>query len=186
MPIAVKVLRELAKTCEVHLVISRNSLSMINAECGLSWPSGDALVGAIRQDTGSENVFLWDNANMAAPISSGSFKTDGMLIVPCSMKTLAGVAAGYAENLVQRAADVTIKEGRRLILSPREMPLSAIHLENMLKLARLGAAIAPPVMAFYHRPESLEEMTGFAAGRILDLAGVEHGLFRRWDGDYRS
>ncbi len=120
--------------------------------------------------------------DLAAPVSSGSFKTDGMFIVPCSMKTLSGVANGYTENLIQRAADVTIKEGRRLVMSPREMPFSAIHLENMLKLARLGVRIAPPVMGFYHGPKTIDDMVDFAAGKILDLMGIEHDIFRRWAG----
>jgi len=96
------------------------------------------------------------------------------------MKTLSGIACGYANSLIERAADVTIKEGRRLVLSPREMPFSAIHLENMLKLARLGVRIAPPVPAFYHAPKDISEMIDFLAGRILDAMGVEHGIYRRW------
>ena len=103
-----------------------------------------------------------------------------MLIVPCSMKTLAGVANGYANNLIERAADVTIKEGRPLLLSPREMPFSAIHLENMLKLARLGVKIAPPVPAFYHNPKRIEDLVDFVTGKILDSFDIKHDLFRRW------
>ena len=118
--------------------------------------------------------------NMAAPVSSGSFETDGMFVVPCSMKTLSGIAQGYTENLIQRAADVTIKEGRPLLVSPREMPFSAIHLENMLKLARLGVKIAPPVPAFYHQPESIPDLLDFLAGKILDSMGISHNIFRRW------
>jgi 4-hydroxy-3-polyprenylbenzoate decarboxylase len=117
---------------------------------------------------------------MYAPVASGSFKTDGMFVVPCSMKTLAGIANGYADNLIQRAADVVIKEGRPLLLSPREMPFSAIHLENMLKLARLGVKIAPPIPAFYHKPKSLDDMVSFIVGKMLDAFGIEHEIFRRW------
>jgi 4-hydroxy-3-polyprenylbenzoate decarboxylase len=105
-----------------------------------------------------------------------------MLVVPCSMKTLAGIANGYAHNLTERAADVTIKEGRPLLLSPREMPFSAIHLENMLKLARLGVKIAPPVPAFYQKPKRLDDIVDFVAGKILDSFGVSHDLFKRWGG----
>jgi 4-hydroxy-3-polyprenylbenzoate decarboxylase len=119
---------------------------------------------------------------MWAPIASGSFKTDGMLIVPCSMKTLAGIASGYAHNLIERAADVTIKEGRRLLLSPREMPFSAIHLDNMLSLARLGVMIAPPVPAFYSHPEKIDDVVNFVVGKILDCMGIDHRLFPRWGG----
>jgi 4-hydroxy-3-polyprenylbenzoate decarboxylase len=119
---------------------------------------------------------------MEAPIASGSFKTDGMLIVPCSMKTLSGIANGYANNLIERTADVTIKEGRALLLSPREMPFSAIHLENMLKLARIGVKIVPPVLAFYHKPKKIDDIVDFIAGKILDAVGVEHEIYRRWEG----
>lgn len=119
---------------------------------------------------------------MESPIASGSFRTDGMLVVPCSMKTLSGIANGYANTLIERTADVTIKEGRTLLLCPREMPLSCIHLENMLKLARIGVRIAPPVMGFYHNPESLGEMVDFIAGKILDAIGINHNLFKRWEG----
>jgi 4-hydroxy-3-polyprenylbenzoate decarboxylase len=103
-----------------------------------------------------------------------------MFIVPCSMKTLAGVAAGYTENLIQRSADVTLKEGRPLLLSPREMPFSAIHIENMLKLAQLGVKIAPPVPGFYHKPHTIDDLVDFMAGKILDVMGVEHHIFKRW------
>jgi 4-hydroxy-3-polyprenylbenzoate decarboxylase len=96
------------------------------------------------------------------------------------MKTLSGIANGYANNLIERAADVTIKEGRPLLLSPREMPFSAIHLENMLKLARLGVKIAPPVPAFYQKPKKLDDIVNFIVGKILDSFGIEHDLFKRW------
>jgi 4-hydroxy-3-polyprenylbenzoate decarboxylase len=121
-----------------------------------------------------------DNNDLTAPIASGSFLTEGMVIAPCSMKTLAGIANGYSENLLERAADVTIKEGRKLILVPRESPLSAIHLENMLKLARMGIVIAPPMPAFYCKPNSILEFVDQQVGRITDLLGLENGLVKRW------
>jgi 4-hydroxy-3-polyprenylbenzoate decarboxylase len=105
-----------------------------------------------------------------------------MAVVPCSMKTLAGIAAGFANNLLLRAADVTMKEGKPLLLCPRETPLSALHLENMLKLARIGVRIIPPVPAFYQRPESLDDMMNFLVGKLLDAMGIEHELFTRWGG----
>ena len=105
-----------------------------------------------------------------------------MLVVPCSVKTLAGIAHGYAGTLIERAADVTIKEGRKLLISPREMPFSAIHLENMLKLARLGVIVAPQVPAFYHGANDLEGLVDFVAGKILDAFGVPHKLFKPWCG----
>jgi 4-hydroxy-3-polyprenylbenzoate decarboxylase len=103
-----------------------------------------------------------------------------MFVVPCSMKTLSGIAQGYASNLIIRAADVTLKESRRLILSPREMPFSAIHLEHMLKLARMGVKIASPVPAYYHKPKHINDIVDFVVGKILDSAGIKHSLFKRW------
>ena len=117
-----------------------------------------------------------------APPASGSFPALGMIVAPCSMKTLAAIANGISDNLVLRAADVAIKEGRRLVLLARESPLSVIHLENMLRVARAGAIVAPPVPAFYARPRSLDDMVDHTVGRLLDQFGVEHRLVRRWDG----
>ncbi|MGD9156093.1 MAG: UbiX family flavin prenyltransferase [Bacillota bacterium] len=122
----------------------------------------------------------FDNNDLTAPIASGSFLTEGMVIAPCSMKTLAGVANGYSANLLERTADVTIKEGRKLILIPRESPLSAIHLGNMLKLAQIGIIIAPPMPAFYCKPNSILELVDQQVGRITDLLGLENRHVERW------
>jgi len=177
-PIGIRVLKYLLKVTSVHLVISSNTFSMIADETGCDW-AGDTQI-KLRKQFGTDRLVFYEDGQMDAPIASGSFKTEGMLIVPCSMKTLSGVASGYANNLIERAADVTIKEGRHLLLAPREMPFSAIHLENMLKLARLGVTIAPPVPAFYPRPENLESMIDFITGKILDSFGIENEMFRRW------
>ncbi|EBZ8114630.1 UbiX family flavin prenyltransferase, partial [Salmonella enterica subsp. enterica serovar Typhi] len=112
----------------------------------------------------------------------GSFRTDGMIIIPCSMKTLAGVRAGYADGLVGRAADVVLKEGRKLVLVPREMPLSTIHLENMLALSRMGVAIVPPMPAFYNLPQTVDDIIQHIVARVLDQFGLEHTRARRWQG----
>jgi 4-hydroxy-3-polyprenylbenzoate decarboxylase len=123
---------------------------------------------------------------MYAPMASGSFQHDGMFVVPCSMKSLSAMAHGYAQTLFERAADVTLKEGRRLVISPRETPFSAIHLENMLKLARLGVKIVPPVIGFYHEPDKMEHIIDFISGKILDAMGFEHNLYKRWPSQRRS
>ena len=121
-----------------------------------------------------------DDRNMASSVSSGTHMTDGMVVAPCSMKTLSAIANGYDDNLVARAAGVTIKESRRLVLLARESPLSAIHLENMLKLARLGVTILPPVTEFYTKPATVEDMVNHGVGKCLDQFGIDHGLYRRW------
>lgn len=174
----IRLLGELLRSAEVRLVISSNTFSIIKDETGLDWEEDTE--NAIRRHFKTDRLFFHGDREMEAPIASGSFSVDGMLVVPCSMKTLAGISSGYANNLIERAADVTIKEGRPLLLSPREMPLSAIHLENMLKLARLGVRIAPPVPAFYQGTKDLDGMIDFIVGKILDCFGVEHKLFRRW------
>lgn len=180
--IGIRVLENLIKVSEVHLIISSTSFSIIKEETGLNWFSKNEkeTEKRIRKHLDTDKLYYYNESNLAAPISSGSFITSGMLIVPCSMKTLSGIANGYANNLTERAADVTIKEGRPLLLSPREMPLSAIHLENMLKLARLGVKIAPPIPAFYNRPENIDDIIDFIVGKILDSFKIEHELFRRW------
>ena len=130
--------------------------------------------------TKEQNITLHQNDDIAASIASGSFKVDAMMITPCSMNTLAKIACGIADNLVTRTASVMIKERRTLLLAPREMPFSAIALENMLKLSRLGVIVAPPVMAYYSNQESLEEMERFVIGKWFDLLGIENSLFTRW------
>lgn len=126
----------------------------------------------------ADNVY--DDQNMAAPVSSGTYMTDGMIVAPCSMKTLSSIANGYDQTLVARAAGVTIKESRKLVLMARETPLSAIHLENMLKLARLGVVILPPVTEFYTKPGSIEQLIDHGVGKCLDQFRIEHQLYRRW------
>ena len=121
-----------------------------------------------------------DEGNMAASVSSGTHKTDGMIVIPCSMKTLSSIANGYDETLVARSAGVTLKESRKLILVARETPLTAINLENMLKLARLGVIILPPVTEFYTNPTSIDSMIDHIVGKCLDQFNIEHDLFTRW------
>jgi flavin prenyltransferase len=125
----------------------------------------------------------YDNSNMAAPISSGSYRTEGMAIVPCSMKTVSSIANGYDDNLISRAAGVCIKESRKLVLVPRETPLSAIHLQNMLRLCNIGVVILPAMPGFYHRPKNIEDLAEHIVGKVLDQFGIDHNIFKRWGGN---
>lgn len=132
--------------------------------------------------TREHNSTVLDDNDIGAITASGSFKCDAMVIIPCSMNTLAKISCGIADNLLTRTASVMLKENRTLLLAPREMPYSAIAIENMLKLSRLGVMIAPPVFAYYAQIKNLEEMEDFFIGKWFDLLGIEHNLFKRWNG----
>ena len=165
-----QVLRDVTDV-ETHLVMSKWAKTTIELET--PWTARE--VAALAD-------FSHSPADQAATISSGSFRTDGMIVIPCSMKTLAGIRAGYAEGLVGRAADVVLKEGRKLVLVPREMPLSTIHLENMLALSRMGVAMVPPMPAYYNHPKTIEDVTDHVVTRVLDQFGLEYHKARRWNG----
>jgi len=166
----IKVMEALLKIkIETHLIISQWGERNIQIETDRSLESVKSL--ATRH---------YNNDNMAAPISSGSFKTDGMTIAPCSMKTLSSIANGYDDNLVSRAAGVCIKESRRLVIVPRETPLSKIHLQNMTRLADIGVIVLPAMPGFYHRPKSMDDLIDHIVGKILDQFGIEHNIFMRW------
>ena len=154
---------------ETHLVISQWAVETLHRETTYTLDGLKEI-----------STHFYDNNDLSAAISSGSFKTDGMVIIPCSMKTLAAISCGMSANLICRAADVTLKEGRRLILVPRETPLSSIHLENMLKLSRLGVSIMPPMPAFYNNPLSVDDLINHHIGRILDHLNIAHDFIRRW------
>lgn len=158
--------------CEIHAVISESGWQVLEYECGLT-----------KSDMKTRVDVLHDVNNIAASIASGSFRTDAMIIVPCSMRTLGGIANGIADSLLLRAADVVLKEGRPLLLVPRETPLNAIHLENMLKLARIGVKIIPASPGFYHRPKNLDSLVDMMVGKICDMLNIEHSLFERWQGN---
>ncbi len=133
-----------------------------------------------RRVLGEESQKHYSDDDIGAPMASGSFPSDAMIIAPCSMNTLAKIACGIADNLTTRTAAVMIKERRRLLLAPRELPFSAIALENMLKLSRLGVIIAPPIAGYYSGHSTVEEMEDFIIGKWFDLLGIEHSLYKRW------
>ncbi|HLC15685.1 MAG TPA: flavin prenyltransferase UbiX [Thermodesulfovibrionia bacterium] len=179
----VRVVEELLKAGQsVYLIVSNESLRILKHETGIDWEGKTEreTQDRITEHYGGRTIYYYGEDNLWAPVSSGSFKTDGMAVVPCSMKSLAGIAHGYASNLIERAADVTLKEGRPLIICPRETPLSAIHLENMLKLARLGVRIIPPIPAFYNKPKTISDLIDFAVGRIMDSLNINHNLYQQW------
>ncbi|AJP06002.1 phenolic acid decarboxylase subunit B [Streptomyces cyaneogriseus subsp. noncyanogenus] len=170
---AVRLLERLAGLPEVetHLVMSRWARATAELETGRTLREISALADVVHPA-----------GDQGATISSGSFRTDAMVVVPCSMKTLAGIRAGYAEDLVGRAADVTLKERRPLVLVPRETPLSEIHLENMLALARMGVRIVPPMPAFYNHPRSVDDIVDHITARILDQLDLPAPAAERWSG----
>jgi flavin prenyltransferase len=157
---------------ETHLVISRWGTRTLLHETSWTRERVEALATAVYAPN-----------DMGAAISSGSFRTDGMVIAPCSAKSLAAIAHGFGENLIHRAADVTLKERRPLVLMVREAPLSPIHLENMLKLSRIGGVIMPPMPAFYHLPQTVDEIVDHTVARVLDQFGIDHPATLRWSGE---
>ncbi len=159
------------KKVETHLIVSHAAEKVIEHELGLS-----------KKDFTKLADHVYEAGDMTSPLMSGSFKTDGMVIVPCSMKTLSGIVHGFADNLVLRAADVAMKEKRRLVVVPRETPLSAVHLRNMLAAAELGVFVVPAMPAFYHKPKDIDDLVDFIVGRVLDCLGLTHELFRRYSG----
>ena len=155
--------------CSRHLIISPWAEETITYETGYTVPQVRSLADEV-----------YDVRDLAAPVSSGSFQTLGMVVLPCSMKTLSAIAHGYDDNLIVRAADVTIKEGRPLVLCPRESPLSAIHLENMLKLSRLGVKLVPPMPNFYQHPATIDDLVRYQVIRTLDQLGLHLEDAGRW------
>jgi 4-hydroxy-3-polyprenylbenzoate decarboxylase len=182
-----RLLRELvAAGCDVSVSITEAGCKVLRHELGVdAGARGERLAEALPAWLGPQvaaRVQAFPAAAVEAPPSSGTSLTRGVVICPCSMGTLARVAVGFSSNLVERAADVALKERRALILVPRETPLSEIHLENMLRLARLGATVLPAMPGFYHRPASIDDLVGHVVGKILDRLGLEHRVGARWTG----
>lgn len=183
---AVRTLRALLM-CGTHVdvIVSEFGWMLLRDECGFDGKQnalGDFLRDQFGDAVDAGNVVLHQAGNLAATVASGSARSDGMVVVPCSMKTLSGIAHGSSRNLIERAADVVLKERRPLILVPRETPMSMIHLRNMVTATEAGAIMVPAMPAFYQGPETFDDLADFIAGRILDLLGVEHDLFPRWEG----
>lgn len=197
----VRLIEELLKqNYRVYVTITRAGLEVLETELGLPLRgksksaiqstlcqylgerSNDLSAGKFSSVVDRELCYL-PIEEIGANIASGSFITEGMAVVPCSMSTLSGIAQGRSMNLLERAADVMLKEGRPLLLSPREMPLNSIHLENMLKLSRMGVMIAPPMPGFYHQPQTVDDLVDFVVGKLLDRLRISHQLFQRWEGN---
>jgi flavin prenyltransferase len=160
---------------ETHVVLSKWAEKNIEIETDENIPKIKEMA-----------TYEYEENDMAASISSGSFKTSGMIIIPCSMKTLSSIANGYDDNLISRAASVTIKENRKLVIVPRETPLSQIHLSNMLKLAKIGVTILPAMPGFYHRPKTVNDLVLHIVGKTLDQFDISNEAFKRWDNSKKA
>lgn len=184
MPYGLKLIECLITAgCRVQVLYSQVAQIVARQELEVTIPARatDAqLWFAERFGASAEQLHVYGREEWFAPLASGSNPPDAMVICPCTMGTLAAVAAGLSSNLIERAADVCLKEGRKLILVPRETPFSTLHLENMLRLSRMGVVILPPSPGFYHHPQSIEDLVDFVVARILDQLGVQHTLLRRW------
>jgi 4-hydroxy-3-polyprenylbenzoate decarboxylase len=184
-PYAVRLLQQLAGAHRpVSLIVSKYGMRLLETETGIG--SMDELRKAVGNDAWDSCIETFSNEDRGAPPASGSALTAGMIVCPCSMGTLSAIAAGSSRSLIERAADVTLKERRKLVLVPRETPLSAIHLGNMLRLARAGAVVMPASPGFYHRPKQVSDLVDFVVARMLDHLGIEQSLVKRWKGDEQS
>ncbi len=173
--------------CRVQLLYSQAAQVVARQELNFELPSrpseARAALLARFPTVDAEKLSVYGREEWFAPVASGSNPPDAMVVCPCSMGTLASIAQGLSDNLIERAADVVLKEGRKLVLVPRETPFSAIHLENMLRLTRAGAVILPPSPGFYHHPQSVQDIVDFVVARILDQLRVPHTLMQRWGDD---
>jgi len=167
----------------LYLTLTQEARLIMNGETQLDWGNSfdetQSILKTRYAETSSRLIYC-DERDMTAPISSGSHQIDGMIIAPCSMKTVAAIAQGLSSNLIERAADVTLKERRPLILVPRETPLHTIHLKNLLTLSEMGVILIPAMPAFYNHPKTLDDMVNFIAGRVLDALKIDHQIYTRW------
>jgi flavin prenyltransferase len=181
-----QMLAESGAVAQVNLIMSGTAATVAQVETGVNLREPNA-AEKINQWLGLEKdskfIRFWRLDNLAAKPSSGSYRQEGMIVVPCSMGTLGAIASGAGTNLIHRAADVTLKEGRKLVLVPRETPYNQIHLENMLRLSRAGAQILPASPGFYHRPQTINELVDHLCYRILDQFGIPHSKKSQWTGD---
>jgi 4-hydroxy-3-polyprenylbenzoate decarboxylase len=174
----IRLIRELAqRTHTVHVVVTSAGKQVMREELGVS---GFEKMGELGLSEVRGSIKIWENDDFEAPFMSGSSAPEAVVIIPCSVGKLAAVANGISSNLVERAADVTLKEKRQLILVVRETPLSLIHLENMVRAARAGAQILPAMPAFYHRPRTIDDLVDFIVGKVLSVLRIEHNLFKGW------
>ncbi len=165
------------------VLISRTGFEVIRHETGLDWRGSEAETAGFLKNyfsAGEPQLNFHDESNFFAPVASGSSVPDAMVLCPCTMGTLSRIACGNSGNLLERCADVVLKERRTLVVVPRETPLNEIHLENMLRLSRMGARVVPAMPAFYHGPESVDDMVNFVVGKVMDALGIGHSLYRRW------
>jgi len=170
-----KLIEELSEICELHLCITPDGLTNINLELGTGFDTPEEFLQSLKR-----NAVLHSFRDFAAPVSSGSFLVDSYIIAPASMGFVGRAAGGISSNLIERCADVAMKERRNLVILFREMPLSLIHLENLTKLTRAGAVCMPASPGFYHAPSEIDDLISFVVGKIFDIIGIRHNLFKRW------
>jgi len=179
----IELIRQLLKTgFRVSLIVSDPGFLVLRHEMKIGWEGTENSITKEARDYFGvgEELTYYANANYFSPLASGSSGSSVMVVAPCSMGTLARIAGGISSNLIERAADVMIKESGRLILLPRETPLNSIHLENMLKLSNMGVKILPAMPAFYHKPDGIQDLVNFVVGRALDMIGIKHALVKKW------
>lgn len=184
-PYAVRLLDALVQAKRrIWLIVSEHGLRLLRTETDVM--SVDALRSRVGAKAWDPLVTVFDDGDRGASPASGSARSSGMVICPCSMGTLSAIATGSSRSLIERAADVTLKERRKLVLVPRETPLSVVHLQNMLRVTRAGAVVLPAAPGFYHRPASIDDLVAFVVARVLDQLEVEHDLAQRWSAGARS